>query len=243
MVRDNHWQPEALLRLAARFLLVFAAGGVAASALRAWLGDAFMEKHLLNAIVGTIFFQGGLLLLVALFLREQKLGWVEAFGFRHELGWALALGVGVAVIALPGCWGLQHLSLYSLERAGFDVSAQEAVRLVQLADAPWKQAYLGIFAIALAPLAEELVFRGILYPFLKRYTRPGFAVGAAALIFAIIHGNLVIIVPLTFLAVALTLLYEWTGNLLACIVVHGLFNAANFVMLFVLKNSGQLLGN
>jgi membrane protease YdiL (CAAX protease family) len=35
---------------------------------------------------------------------------------------------------------------------------------------------------------------------------------------------------LTFLAVILTLLYEFTGNLLAPITTHSLFNAVNFYL-------------
>ena len=45
---------------------------------------------------------------------------------------------------------------------------------------------------------------------------------------------------LTFLAVVLTLLYEETNNLAACIVAHSLFNAANFAMLFFADALGKL---
>jgi membrane protease YdiL (CAAX protease family) len=44
--------------------------------------------------------------------------------------------------------------------------------------------------------------------------------------------NLVTFVPLLVLALALTLVYEKTGNLLAPITTHAMFNALNFAMLW-----------
>ena len=54
--------------------------------------------------------------------------------------------------------------------------------------------------------------------------------GVSAL-FALIHVNLPTFVPLFALALALTWLYERTDNLLAPIIAHALFNAANFAVL------------
>jgi membrane protease YdiL (CAAX protease family) len=48
--------------------------------------------------------------------------------------------------------------------------------------------------------------------------------------------NLAVFVPLTFLAVILVWVYESTGNLLAPIAVHCVFNAANFVALYSQQN-------
>ncbi len=54
-------------------------------------------------------------------------------------------------------------------------------------------------------------------------------------LFALIHGSAAIFIPLFALALALTWLYEKTGNLLAPIVVHGLFNAVNLVLLILAR--------
>jgi membrane protease YdiL (CAAX protease family) len=243
MVSQKPWRLELFLRMLLRLFVCFAAGMVSVSFLRHWLGDRVVESSLLNVIATTMCFQGAVLVLVAIFLREHGIDWAEAFGFKNEPAWALMLGVCVAIIGLPVCWWLQSHSVSLLTQFGFNVDEQDPVRLLRQADALWKQVYLAVFAIVLAPVAEELLFRGIAYPLLKKITRPRFALWSMAMFFALIHGNLAVIVPLTFLAVVLTLLYEWTNNLLACIVVHSLFNAANFVMLFVLKNSGQLPGS
>jgi membrane protease YdiL (CAAX protease family) len=52
----------------------------------------------------------------------------------------------------------------------------------------------------------------------------------------LIHADAAIFVPLFVFALALTWLYEKTDNLLAPIVAHGLFNAANLVVLSIAQN-------
>jgi membrane protease YdiL (CAAX protease family) len=71
------------------------------------------------------------------------------------------------------------------------------------------------------------LFRGIIYPALKQ--RLGFfhALWITSFFFAIVHGHIPSIPALFCLAIIFTLVYEWTGNLLACIAVHAGFNALN----------------
>jgi len=92
-----------------------------------------------------------------------------------------------------------------------------------------------VVAIGIAPVAEELLFRGILYPAIKQAGFPGVALWGTSLLFAAIHVNLGIFVPLLLLALVLAQLYERTGNLLAPITAHALFNAFNFVGFFYLE--------
>jgi CAAX protease family protein len=84
----------------------------------------------------------------------------------------------------------------------------------------------------LAPVAEEMLFRGILYPAVKQAGFPRLALWGTALLFAAVHQNLVTFVPLTVLALALAWLYERTDNLWAPITAHAMFNAMNFVILY-----------
>jgi hypothetical protein len=88
----------------------------------------------------------------------------------------------------------------------------------------------GLAAVLLAPVVEEILFRGILYPAIKQRGYPGFALWGTSLLFAAIHSNLMTFVPLTVLALALVWLYEKTDTLLAPIAAHAVFNAANFFL-------------
>jgi uncharacterized protein len=95
----------------------------------------------------------------------------------------------------------------------------------------WTTVYLGVFAVVIAPVAEEFVFRGMFYPFVKQFGSPRLAFFGVSALFAEIHFDMGTLVPLFALALALTWLYEKTDNLLAPITAHALFNATNLALL------------
>ena len=99
----------------------------------------------------------------------------------------------------------------------------------------------GAIAIFVAPPAEELFFRGLLYPTLKQLGLPRLAFWGTAILFGLAHLNLMALIPLIFVAIMLTLLYEETDNLLAPIIAHSFFNTANFVVLVYTAPMNRLL--
>lgn len=169
---------------------------------------------------------------VHFFLRHQQLTWGDAFGFNAPNGarsvfWTL----GVTAVALPGAWLLNGLSGLVLQRFGAEQTLQTAVTAVQTSEGLPYQLVLAVITILLAPAAEELLFRGILYPFLKHWGHPSIALWGTAFLFGAAHFNTVTFLPLVFLGAMLTWLYERTGNLQASILAHSLFNLANFFWL------------
>ena len=90
-----------------------------------------------------------------------------------------------------------------------------------------------LITVVLAPLGEELLFRGVLYPAMKRAGFPRLAWWGTSLLFATIHFNRPIFIPLLLLSLLLVWLYEYTDNFLAPLTTHALFNAANLVLFFV----------
>jgi membrane protease YdiL (CAAX protease family) len=101
--------------------------------------------------------------------------------------------------------------------------------------------YLGAFAVVLAPVAEEFIFRGMLYPFVKQLGSPRLAWVGVSFAFALIHDDAATFVPLFVLALALTWLYEKTDNLLAPITAHALFNATNLIVLCLAEGFSRQL--
>ena len=95
---------------------------------------------------------------------------------------------------------------------------------------------LGAFSISiLAPLLEEVLFRGAIQGYLMRhFKKPWVAIIISALIFGIYHMNPVQVVYATHLGIVLGWIYYRTGNLLSVIVGHILNNSmATFSMLFL----------
>ena len=63
------------------------------------------------------------------------------------------------------------------------------MELIANAKSVWLRGYLGFFAMVLAPVAEEFVFRGVLFPFVKQLGWPKLAWFGVSFLFALIHVN------------------------------------------------------
>lgn len=94
------------------------------------------------------------------------------------------------------------------------------------------------FGTVLAPLVEELFFRGFLYPVLRR--RIGVALGMAvtAFLFALIHESQLAhawapLLMLFCVGMVLTLTREITDSVAASTLVHAAYNATLFTMVWV----------
>ena len=187
-------------------------------------------------LLGTLGFQGAAWLLILFFLRQHQTGWREALGFRGpQLRRALLMAALVVIIFLPVALGLQQVSALVLAKLGWSPEEQMAITLLTGTKSWWMRIYLGAFAVVLAPVAEEFIFRGMLYPFIKQLGWPRLAWFGVSFAFALIHDDAATFVPLFVMALMLTWLYEKTDNLLAPIAAHSLFNAANLVILCFVK--------
>jgi membrane protease YdiL (CAAX protease family) len=233
MLSRKPWQPESVLMLGGAQFLCFGAGILAVALLHKTGVYGFKhDEDFGNILVATLSFQGATWLLIPFFLRWNEIRWRDFFGLRlasapRALAWA-ALGF---LVVLPVALALESLSQAVLQKIGWEPQAQTAVELLRNAPLWPTGVYLGFFAVVLAPIAEEFLFRGVLFPFVRQLGFPRLAWFGVSGLFALIHGDVAIFVPLFVLALALTWLYERTGSLLAPIAVHSLFNTANLVLL------------
>ena len=93
---------------------------------------------------------------------------------------------------------------------------------------------LGAFAVVVAaPLGEEVFFRGFLFGSLRG--RLGFFRSAliSAVIFAVFHGDPLLILAMIFVGMGLAWLYEKRGSLVAPIGAHALFNIIGYTLLIM----------
>tara|TARA_Y100000588_G_scaffold291938_1_gene311152 strand:+ start:232 stop:1005 length:774 start_codon:yes stop_codon:yes gene_type:complete len=95
---------------------------------------------------------------------------------------------------------------------------------------------IAIYALVLAPVLEEFLFRGILYRVMKRPCGVGPALVMSSILFGLVHRNVLSFVPLTFLGIILALSYERTGDLRTCILIHAFFNG--FMIFSILVGHG-----
>ncbi len=127
--------------------------------------------------------------------------------------------MGILLPTLVIVWPLQNLSVLMLMKLGFPPESQRAVEMLLDARSRWALAYFVFFAVVIAPVAEEFVFRGMLFPLGRELGRPKLAWFGVSLLFALIHFDAAIFLPLFVLALLLTWLYQRTGCLLASVLL------------------------
>lgn len=223
------WEFEQFSRKFLLLILFVYLGLTLGAFVQHFAGKSEDQNLALRVSLGALCFQGALLAMLPRFLREHGETWRCAFGLASRPGRAMLYGALVACAFLPLGELLQRGSLEIISRLGLHPEAQAAVVALKNSSEWLDRAALAVVAVVLAPIAEELLFRGILYPAIKRGGFPRLALWGTSFLFALIHMNLITFVPLLLFALVLTLLYERTGNLLAPLTAHALFNILNFV--------------
>lgn len=93
---------------------------------------------------------------------------------------------------------------------------------------------LAMPAVLIAPVGEEVAFRGLLQPALGRCLSPAAAVAVTSVVFASMHWYYGFKLPIiAFLAVVLGWARVASGGLRAPILLHALVNAASFVAMSI----------
>lgn len=116
---------------------------------------------------------------------------------------------------------------------------QEMVEIFFRTASPTRVAMLAGIAVLMAPVTEELVFRGGLFRFLRDRTPRWIALALPALIFAGLHVNtktldgLITLAPLTAFGVIFSLAYERTGRIAVVMIAHALFNLHTVIFLLL----------
>ena len=88
-------------------------------------------------------------------------------------------------------------------------------------------------AVVVAPVSEELVFRGVLLPAALRWTRPWFAVALVSGAFAAIHLHIDSFPMLFLLSAGLCVAHISSGRLSVCMAMHAMFNATSIAVMFL----------
>jgi uncharacterized protein len=96
---------------------------------------------------------------------------------------------------------------------------------------------LGILSVTLAPLMEELFFRGFLYPVLARRLGVSFAVFITALGFASMHGAQLMfswgpVLVIFLVGLVLTMVRAKTNSVAAGVIIHMAYNGTITVAMF-----------
>lgn len=175
----------------------------------------------------------GLLLVFAVMLR-QHWTWRQSFGLEVR-GRALVQGMVFFLAVMPFFWFYSTLYELGLRWLGIEPKLQEIAIAITNDQPLGTRLYLLGVATIVAPLFEEVLFRGIFLPVLAKRMRVGWAVVLVSVFFAAIHMNVMSLLPLFVMSAAFSLAYLYSGNLLVPVLMHGFFNAFNLALLAALR--------
>lgn len=96
---------------------------------------------------------------------------------------------------------------------------------------------IGTAAVIMAPIGEEVCFRGFIYNILRQRAGVCGAAIASSLLFGAVHASLVQLLPLTFFAIIQCVAYEKSRTLAIPICIHALFNATSLALLLFCPES------
>ncbi len=158
----------------------------------------------------------------------------KSLGFTEDrlalcLGIGLAAGLGTFVINVA----LSAVVTQIARTLGYNVD--QVSRVSGLGEAPgWQVVLIVLAVVVVAPVVEEILFRGIFYTGLRRRLGVGGAVVVSAVFFGLLHFQLLGFVPLTAIGAILALLYEGQGSLATPIVAHAMNNGIIVIITLLL---------
>jgi hypothetical protein len=175
--------------------------------------------------------------LVIYFVRSRyRLSWPD-FGLASisvtNIGIGLAGGVLLFFLVAMMAWVMDWFIPQPVEPQLF-------VEILLAAQNWWQLMIVTVVASVLAPLSEELYFRGFLFPFLRQRIGVDFALWGSAVFFGALHLDLIRFIPLTLGGYGLALIYHRTGSLWASIIAHGVWNTIMTLLVYWLASAGGI---
>ncbi|MDR1173450.1 MAG: CPBP family intramembrane metalloprotease [Puniceicoccales bacterium] len=137
----------------------------------------------------------------------------------YSLGLTLPIFFGTSFL-----WGV-FLRLAQFLGVSVDLSPQNVVQWFSHPEDLFVTVIRIVTIVAIAPILEEIIFRGFIYRMLKGRGSKFIAAGFTSFIFAVVHWNLLAFVGLFTLSICLIKIYEHSADLREPILVHALFNA------------------
>ncbi|MCB1061787.1 MAG: CPBP family intramembrane metalloprotease [Verrucomicrobiae bacterium] len=114
---------------------------------------------------------------------------------------------------------------------GKEIEEQAAVQSMRESTSLGLKILLVINACLVAPVIEELVFRGYCYGVMKRFTGAMFAAFVTSALFAVAHQSILALLPLFGFALFLNLFYESSRSIWVPMGVHSVFNIVNVALI------------
>lgn len=162
----------------------------------------------------------------------RKVDWKEIGFFKFK--WEdLALGLGLLVFV----YFISIINNLVMTMLGVVTQAETIFEVLNEIDS------LAVFILAstvVAPIFEELFFRGFLFKGFRQKYGWKIAVVLSALIFSLFHGQVATLIPTFLLGSLFAYIHQRTESILPCIIMHFLVNSVGTCGLLVVYQMGGI---
>ena len=162
----------------------------------------------------------------------------ETLGMDKFIWWWLpaSLGLAVILILLNAGLALGYQALFKIDETKL-VSYQRSSYFAAMSRSKKRSLITILFGGILAPLCEELYFRGLLLSWFLAFFNPWIGIVATAIVFGFAHYDSAGVVVAGIIdGIALAFLFVWFGSLWIPIMVH-VFNNTIGLVAFIIESS------
>ena len=191
------------------------------------------------ATLGLLLLQNAFLVTLATVALKRRGMTLRDAGLHKPTARQIALGIGLGLAAALGSYWLGEAELWACRVLLTPDSLRHLQALTDSTGAEHTFArlpalYVPLFALVgatVAPLGEEICFRGWVYNAFKKRYGVGIGLMGSAIIFALLHVSPLHILPIFALGLAFGLAYQRTGSLWVAILMHVVNNSVAFLIL------------
>ena len=182
--------------------------------------------------LSSLLLQAGLLLSLVwlIVIRYRRCRWQDIGLVFPSITSILKYGVVGGMFLAIGMIGLSYVMVWfqpNAEAQGIEVALRLAPDRISLM-------FLVLAACVVAPLSEEIFFRGLIYTYVRAYLPTPAAMALSGLIFGLVHFDLLRFLPVALGGILLCYFYEKSGSIWVSILGHSLWNG--IMVIAVLTN-------
>lgn len=187
------------------------------------INPVYVVKDIMNSVILQTLISSiaASLIIFRLYYKDQKRRQKGFLGLGKEFTWCPpVIWLSVIILAVAGGQLLNDLFLVLRLNDLFPGYSE-------LVEQTMKDQPLGLMMLTIglaAPIAEELVFRGMVFSRMKEWMKPWTAIIVSSLVFGIYHGNFVQFLFASIVGIFLAAIYHYTGTLWISILAHVLVN-------------------
>lgn len=209
---------------------------------------ALADKHAdIATYIATMASAALTVLAVLIVARQYYESGIRGFGLDYRTLWQdLKYGIlnYIAILPIVIFVTLTVAFLGNLFTQGnFEMPNHSLINLLSPDQPLWLNIFAIILAVVVAPIVEELLFRGVLQNFIFTISRKAWlSIFITSLAFAVIHGGAMKLhwPALFVLSCCMGYAYVKSGSIYRSIMVHAVFNGVNVVSALIMANYGAM---